>query len=544
MTDYLLSTEDGNTLTTEGEVELLLFESSASLAYRLNVDWDGDGVVDEDSEAYWMMHYAIDRGRDTIIEPSGGGFTPQEIGKLYLTLDNSDGRYDPWNTDSPLYPNVKPGKLIKFKVNVITTTDYAGQDLFTGYISDIQVNGRRDTVNIVAEDTWRLFSEGKYFKRTHRPIYAYSYVNGLLSSLGYPYATTVSTDDCTPGFSRYAWCDNLSYEREIENVTNATLGRAYITGDGVFHYKALTTTDAVELTITNDEVLKDIYLPTPWGNTRDKIVLKAIDIQTGVPVNNTKGILSNNTPILVNGGATEERWINYSLTSTDELANGSVYGLWEKFAFSANAAKSGTDTDMTSDFSVTPNYYNLKVGLSITNNSSDDGYLYNYKVYGATTDGSYTTSDDAFSGDRNCQFLYITEYDKEFTDTSDSVNSFVLESPHLSVGKALDNAYASYFDASTDPILVGTQGDIDRLNDVGNTLLNYLKTPKVYPTIQMQGRYPDQIQLDIEDTVQLTLTALGIDDTYRVHKVSHEAEGNCQDVLSTFKLYPIMSRST
>lgn len=544
MTDYLLSTEDFDTLTAEDGDELLLFSSGASLAYRLNIDWDGDGVVDEDSEAFWMLRYAVDRGRETIIEPSGGGFTPQEIGKLYITLDNTDGRYDPWNASSPLYPNIKPGKLLKFKVNYMSSSDYTSYDLFTGFVSDIQMNGRRDTVNIVAEDMWRLFSEGTYFKRSWRPYYAYRAVDYVLTNLGYSYGTTISTDDTAVGFSRYAWADNLSHKKEIENITNATLGRAYITGDGIFHYKALTTTDAVELTITDDEVLKDIYVPVPWANTRDKIVLKVNELQSGISVNSTKGILSNNSPIKVNPSATEERFINYSLTTTDEMVNGSIFGIWEKLGWSANDAASSTGASMAGSFSVVPTYLNSKVKLSITNSDTDTaGYLVNYTVYGQTTDGSYATEEFGGNDPANCQFIYSTPYDKVFQSTTNAINSFVLESPYLSVSKFVDTAYAAYIAATSDG-LVGTQGDIDRNDDIGNTLLNYLKTPRAFPTIQMQGRYPDQIQLDIEDTVQLTLAALGLDDTYRVHKITHEAEGNCQDVLSTFKLYPIMTRST
>ena len=60
----------------------------------------------------------------------------------------------------------------------------------------------------------------------------------------------------------------------------------------------------------------------------------------------------------------------------------------------------------------------------------------------------------------------------------------------------------------------------------------------------MQGRHADQFALDIEDKVTLTLTTFGINTDYRVHKITHEAEGKCQDVISTFKLYPLMTRST
>jgi hypothetical protein len=508
----------------------------SNLYYELFFDWDGNDVLDTTNEAPYMVRYAIDRGRDTLIQPSGGGFTPQEIGKLYLTLDNSSGRFSPWATTdiAPSGGPITPGHMMQLKAYHGSTDDV----LFTGYVSDIQESGYKDTVNIVCEDYWRLFSEGTYFERTYRPTYLYTHMNNLLTDLGYSYGTTVSTDDTAIGFSRYAWCDNLSHKKEVENITGASLGRAYITGDGIFHYKALTTTDNAVLTITQDEVLKEIYLPTPWENTRDKVVLKARDYQAGVPNNLSKGILSNNTPIKIDGNATMDRWINYALSTTDELINGAVYGLFEKLNWSANAAANGSGADVTSDFTVTPSFENFKLNLSIINGSSDAGYFYNYSVKGTSTDGTYEGDPDL-----STEFIYITEYDKEFYDTSDSVNSFVLQSPYLNVAKFLDAAYATYIASSTDG-RVGTQGDIDRLNDVGNTLLNYLSTPRAYPTIQMQGRYSDQFILDIEDKVTLTLGNFGINSDYRVLKITHEAEGNCQDVLSTFKLYPVMTRST
>jgi hypothetical protein len=494
-----------------------------NLFYTLYFDWDGNDVLDTANEAPYMVRYAIDRGRDTLIQPSGGGFTPQEIGKLYLTLDNSSGRFSPWATTdiAPSGGPITPGHMMKLSALVGGSTDQTTYSVFTGYVSDIQESGYRDTVNIVCEDYWRLFSEGTLFNKAYGGTtptnYPFTYIrDDILTKYGWSFGSTVSTDIVYDGLANFTYCDNISYKKEIENVANAALARVDIGSDGEFRYRPLDSTDNAVMTITQDEVLKDVYLPTPWENTRDKIILKAHDYTFGYTYDSTGLLYSLTQPISLPTSDSYKFAINYRYN------NESVVGFSESIDWAVWTSTGGTGTNLTASCTDSETYFNNKSVIIITNGSTADGYITQFDINGS--------------------YIKNVPYDIEFTATTDSNNTFILESPYLSVYK--QSTSDGKFEYVSGAGGIDTDKQLIQLQDVGNTLLNYLKTPRVYPTIQMQGRYSDQFILDIEDKVTLTLGNFGINSDYRVLKITHEAEGNCQDVLSTFKLYPVMTRST
>lgn len=94
-----------------------------SLTYELDIDWNGDGVLDGLNEADRILRFAIDRGRSATIGAPGSGFQLPNVGKLILELDNHDGRYDAWNKNSPFYGMINPGRKMQFRVLTGTVVD-------------------------------------------------------------------------------------------------------------------------------------------------------------------------------------------------------------------------------------------------------------------------------------------------------------------------------------------------------------------------------------------------------------------------------------
>ena len=107
-----------------------------ALAWGIDVDWNGDGFFDGVNEGNRAVSIRMFRGRNKQLRPSGEGFEPIRTGSITVELDNYDGRYDGWNSSSPLYPNVEPGKEIRVRVrNLYTGVIYP---VFRGVINDIQ----------------------------------------------------------------------------------------------------------------------------------------------------------------------------------------------------------------------------------------------------------------------------------------------------------------------------------------------------------------------------------------------------------------------
>ena len=96
---------------------------------RLDDDSDDDADY-TDLEAY-VLSVDIRRGRVRELEEFSAG-------TAIVVLDNSDGRFDPNNSSSPLSPNVKPGKLLRIKITDPTTS--TNHYLFEGNISQWDVS--------------------------------------------------------------------------------------------------------------------------------------------------------------------------------------------------------------------------------------------------------------------------------------------------------------------------------------------------------------------------------------------------------------------
>jgi hypothetical protein len=60
-------------------------------------------------------------------------------------------------------------------------------------------------------------------------------------------------------------------------ITFGSLGRSWIRKDGVFDFADFReTTDASVITLGQDVLLKDIYLPNPWECVRSNVVLEGL----------------------------------------------------------------------------------------------------------------------------------------------------------------------------------------------------------------------------------------------------------------------------
>ena len=75
----------------------------ATLLWGIEIDWNGDGNFT--NEADKCRAFTSSRGRDFYLNPNGEGFEPIDTGRLTFQLDNDDGRYDVFNTGSPLSPS-------------------------------------------------------------------------------------------------------------------------------------------------------------------------------------------------------------------------------------------------------------------------------------------------------------------------------------------------------------------------------------------------------------------------------------------------------
>ena len=80
-----------------------------NVGWRFLVKWDDQFWT---PEANRVLDLVITRGRDNMM--SGDKLLePMKPGEAVFMLDNHDGRYDPFNTSSPLYNLIGPNKRLQ-----------------------------------------------------------------------------------------------------------------------------------------------------------------------------------------------------------------------------------------------------------------------------------------------------------------------------------------------------------------------------------------------------------------------------------------------
>lgn len=685
-----------------------------NILYSFHVDWDGDGSYDGNyNEALRVLSWSVDRGRDSVINPSGDGFTPYGIGTMRVTLDNKDGRYDSWNSASPLYGTSAPGKKAQFRVGVTSiaeeqvqqtaycsgmkadgivtgsnavyatarstatsvntdaddlyvgqwkplgynvlrsflkfdtssiptdatidqvnlrmacSADYSGEDfdveiikqdwsaqdslkisnmdtaydnclagttdaaiwrntagiavdtpytsgdldttwvnaggntyyslissldranatpkgneyiqlhsaddmgiaknnhptlivkytpvpvnyhyVFTGIVTDVQLNGYRNTATLVVEDGWRLLADANYFYWPAE-VGDKNYWGELWLVLEWSKFTDYWWWDISyrvghEQIPRHYWWDGTA-KSAIEMIVFGSLGRANMKTDGSFKYRCIDETDDSPVVVLDEEsILHSIYVPNAWENVRNKIILKGSERH--YDIRDWRDVASLDNPFFVPAGTTKDFILRLSSTDT----SGEFYCPWiQGYNYAAWTGSGGTGTNLTPYFQVGYTPFIDSISVRASNQSSTDGYLTTCNLLG--------------------RILTVDKTQWEYESAGNYKASFTLDNHWLSITDEFDGS--SYSDAEY------TTNDKARIAEVAQTLQTYLGTVRPYPVIQLLGRHETQFSLELEDKITLNLPTYGINQNFRIHKLSHETYTGLQGILTTLWLYPVI----
>ena len=98
--------------------------------YKLQVDWNNDGDWGDTGEDIAMSRVrgiTCSFGRDRASQLTG----KSKAGQLRATLDNRSGDYNPFNSSSPIYGNILPGRPVRL---LGTSTTQSDQAIWQGYL--------------------------------------------------------------------------------------------------------------------------------------------------------------------------------------------------------------------------------------------------------------------------------------------------------------------------------------------------------------------------------------------------------------------------
>lgn len=495
--------------------------TNANLLWTFIVDWDNDGYFTGENEAEYMVDFSLSRGRDHLIAPNGQGFERYQAGKVSVTLDNSDGRFNPFNTSSPLYPYVTPGRTVRIAVkNGSTGTDYS---LMRGKISDIQpynVRGRKlvkidviDGQQFLADKTVRiglrqtvsispnLWSTGRLvdliLERANWPEDEWprtydlltDYLGNLDSTFSENFYTTLA----------YAWFWNRNAMEAVRELENTELGTFLHDRNGNAQFLSQHKTYDNLIDIDESELLTDISLPQPWETLRNRIeiVVNPIQVEDLTP-----------NPILWSIAGTDDQAIPIAAESSfvvDALFRYFNYTVVPggpggyAVEFTVNSLADGSGSNLTSQCTVQESEFGDGATITLLNNSVTDGFITQLRVSG---DPIYGAFDSVMSAE-----------DEDSIDIYSS-RTLSIQSPWTQ-----EPAYAQ---------------------ELADFLLEKLKDPTPFPVIKIEARPSLQFPLDLYvDAIHLIASSLSINKVYRIGKIEHDwLNDNGQAVLTTLKLEP------
>lgn len=466
-TRYGVSTE--TTWTETGEVKWIF-----------QVDWNNDGSYEGTNEAAWMMDCEGRRGRQYYVRSDGKGFEPVQPGEYTLTMDNTDGRYDPYNTSSPLYPNVKPGHKAKLAVK-----DIASGTVYTrivGEIDDIRPISGTDQVRIVIVDGMKKLSRNVSTGEPSYMISADDAISKVLDLAHWGGNRSIQSSDLS---LMMLDLDNQDALDVINGIAEASLGTFFISKSGTAKYYSLNYNSMTTHNIDQSQILKEIQINQPWDEIRNDVLVKSIKwVKTGAMT-----IWTLAAPQYIGPGETVTFTAEYDPAM--DLA---------KYSYTANDAADGSGLDRT---------VYVRCGRTIRQGSTRFTFI-NYYMGG----GVYLTSLRIYG--RKLVEITTSFNSEDSSSQSDyGVRSFLLDSEFLQ-----DNTHAAAY---------------------ADTILDHLKDPLKIPIIQIQQRPSLQFSPDLFDKVALTVAKKGISDTFRIGMIEDRwLDPSGQSVLTTLYLQDVI----
>lgn len=490
--------------------------TTEALAWGIEIDWNADGVFDHGNESDHLIKApSIKRGRRTMLRPSGQGFESIRTGQAVVVLSNHDGRYDAWNTASPLYPIVESGKDIRIRVRDLYTGIIYNR--FYGIVQDIVPSGygKNAIVTIYADDAIRELRDTEVTaKRSYPdginapfPLPIDTCIGILLDAIQWPTKWGRNLDSTDYGIRYWYASGDRDVATEINDLVLSFFGYWFITNDGKLRFMDWKNNQTSGGTISENEILKDIGNPQPWIIRRNVVKIRfhvrknSDDIFVWQPLY---------TEPAIEPGETASYFIEYTNNGypafLEDLATGfdfvKVQGVLEQGG-NYNVTTSVTD-------------YGTRAFISITNNEAFPLYLFPDDVVLNPTSGDAT---------------YIRG-DITWTEKSETISS-----PRNPA--SLTNQRSLVLDS------LWYQNKSQAFDFVDNYKA-FISIQHKTPIIQIENRFALQFSPDLFDVRTIDIPFLGINmENFRIGGIEEESIGETtQAVRTTFYLEPFLTPIT
>lgn len=546
-------------------------DASSNLLWAVEVDWTGTGYTGS-NEAIdgGLLDLIVRRGRKDYLVRSGKGFAHNQVGQATIVLDNTDGRYDPYNSSSPIYGYVEPGKDIRVKVRNGTSGTY--YSVFTGVIDDIQPTDSNRKVIITALDGWRFLLDTDVEKAVQTNYRTDQAISDILDAVGWAWESSLAVGNHSVD---YWWETGKSASQAINDLVDAEFGSCAILADGTFEFQNRDYSGSSAYAITQAEMLKDITSPQPWETVRNIVDIKVYPrvLQTNVDLYEMR-----DTPeIAASGSLTLFGDLTYDGRKVACNSNETIVIATDDSAYEVSGCTSPDFDGEYFDNGTTENgqtaYTNRSGGgylwwngaadwiLSDTQGTAGNDY---FKRTNADPVGTFTLQGNAEGSPElvdNPDVTFNTQADGGGSDIVSDLTvtvtlfgeraKFVFENANAAVGYITKfRLRGTAIDTPDSSVVRGDQSgtDKDRIFTLdvpwhdnitsANALASYMSylisISKQFPILQIEQRPAYQFGVDLNDRIDVTIDKLNIDETYKVIYIEHRfLHDTGQGVLTT-----------
>jgi hypothetical protein len=344
----------------------------------------------------------VNQGRTNRFNIDGNGnadgIKMVDVGTARVVMDNTTGRFDPWNASGALYGNILPGRFIRIRAMYHDVT----YSIFHGNIKSISSqNGENPTVTFDCEDGMRFIQQADTSVGLSTDVVVSNAVYSILQDIGWPsrfgYGTllTGSATDGTPFIKTIPFfaADGSARER-IKDLCNAGRYNFWVNTNGTaqfFLWHTVETNSGATL-LEEANTKKIINVPMPWENiiTAQRRYYFPRERQATGTIWQS---VDNSSPIAAAASITI--WAEYTFNNEPCPALG-VIAPAATTDYTMNTVSDGSGTDLTASFTVTQTEFGNKSMLVITNNSASTGYITLLKIRGdavANISSSYVKAD-------------------------------------------------------------------------------------------------------------------------------------------------------
>ena len=524
-----------------------------NLIWVIEVDWDGDGYYDGYNEADRCVDINIRRGRELPVE-TGKGFEHSITGEARITLTNHDDRYNIYNTSSPYYPNVRQGKYIR--IGVMNGATSSVKYLFSGTITDIDIQKQEKSGEyavLSCKDGWYFLEN----KNTNIAV-GTTYTTGtamaaILSDVEWPSIWGSSLDTGVDSLN-YFYATNKSARTALEELNDSEFGTMRIAGDGTFEFYERGHEPAADVSLTQDDLLKDIALPAPWKTTRNKAIVNVYprilrEDETIFEINNIpsldagedlivwgdlsydgRGVASNSISQPVTRNVYQNKTTIAFVAATKKItdsANGLAGFTTGMKIFVSGAQKpsnNGTFTVVTGgvagEIVVSETLIDESAGSNITIDQAISCYTANAESGGGGADMSaYVSVSAELFGERVKNTFYNLHPTDPFYLTFYRIVGDAIDCPNPSTAEETATGVSEIIPFELDVPWLEVQ---KYASNYAAFLVEYLNASDPFPIVNLQDRPEYQFSVDLFDKIGLSIEKYGIDASdYKVGKIEH-----------------------